>query len=110
MRRTLAFACLFALLAFAPAAMSAFGYGSAGPNTLRGTPAADRLIGFGGPDRIDGRGGGDTINGGGGNDRIRPGWDAPRELVDCGPGYDWVILGPGDRQRNCERVTRHGIL
>ena len=110
MRRTLAFACLFALLAFAPAVMSAFRYGSAGPNTLRrdaGGRQADRIRW---PDRIDGRGGGDTINGGGGNDRIRPGWDAPGELVDCGPGYDWVILGPGDRQRKCERVTRHGIL
>ena len=73
MRRTLAVACLFGLLAFAPAALSASRYGSAGPNHLRGTPAADRLIGRGGPDLIEGRGGGDTIDGGVGNDTVRGG-------------------------------------
>src|SRR5207247_1588236 len=74
MRRLLASACLFALLACAPAALSASRYVSAGPNHLRGTPAADTLVG------------------------------RARDYVDCGPGYDTVYVNlRSERTRHCER-------
>ena len=93
MRRPFALACLLGLLAFAPAAFAVARYGTAGPNHLRGGPAADTLIGRGGPDRLQGRGGDDTIDGGNG-----------RDFVDCGPGVDTVYVNmPSERTRHCER-------
>ena len=82
--------------------------GRDGNDALAGGRGNDVLFGGNGNDLITGGYDFDRIYGGGGNDRVRPGWDAPGELVDCGPGYDWAILGPGDRSRNCERITRHG--
>jgi Ca2+-binding RTX toxin-like protein len=83
-------------------------FGGDGNDELAGGRNNDVLFGGNGNDLITGGYDFDRIDGGYGNDRVRPGWDAPGEFVDCGPGYDWAILGPGDRQRNCERVTRHG--
>jgi hypothetical protein len=37
---------------------------------------------------------------------LTPGFGSRGEVVDCGPGTDLAIVGPGDRTCNCERVRR----
>ena len=46
--------------------------------------------------------------GGPGDDRLEPGWGEHGEIVDCGPGKDLAVIGPGDRTRGCEGVRRGG--
>lgn len=89
--------------------------GTAGPDTLRGTPLGDRLYGRGGRDSIFGLGGDDllvggaqvdSINGGAGADRIES-HDGERDTIVCGAGPDVVIADLSDRiARDCELVKR----
>jgi len=64
-----------------------------------------RVDGGSGNDRIYGSYLSDSLSGGSGNDLI----DARgggRDSVNCGPGRDRALIGPGDRVRGCERVSR----
>lgn len=80
--------------------------GEQGDDELNGDRNDDTLYGGEGNDEVNGGLGRDTLYGGPGNDVLAPGHSARGELADCGPGYDVVYLGPGDRQRNCEKVIR----
>jgi hemolysin type calcium-binding protein/WD40 repeat protein len=107
--------------------------GTAGADTIHGSPYFDRINGLGGDDRlygfngndaIYGENGNDVIVGGSGNDFILGGPGDDRisggtgndviipgnghDVVDCGPGNDTVEgAGPLDRiSKNCEHV-RH---
>lgn len=61
--------------------------------TIRGTPAADILIGTDGPDLICGLGGDDVIRGGGGDDVIFGGRGSDR--IFGGTGWDKLVGGRG---------------
>lgn len=108
--------------------------GTAGRDTLRGTPRADvfcglagndSIAGMGGNDRIDGGAGTDAIDGGPGNDRIVGGLgmdfiaggsgndvinarDGEWDRVDCAKGVDVVYADPQDKVSSftCETVKR----
>jgi hypothetical protein len=84
-----------------------------GSGHLSGTAVADVIAGGDARDRIEGRGGNDLIcagkgsdklQGGRGNDKLSGG--PGRDLLNCGPGKDRALLGPRDKQRHCERVSR----
>lgn len=84
--------------------------GTAAPETFKGTPDVDVIVGAGAGDRIQaakgddvvcGRAGKDTIIGGGGDDRLRGG-DA-KDLIRGGPGEDRCRGGRAkDRLKSCE--------
>ena len=87
--------------------------GTEGDDVIIGTRKADDLRGAGGEDVIRGRAGDDLIRGddqedelygGKGRDRIDTAgrWS---DVVDCGPGRDWVKVDPTDQHVNCERVV-----
>ena len=105
--------------------------GTAGADTIYGTPYFDDIRGFGGNDALFGGGGNDVIDGGAGNDAIGggagndviyggpgndvlsggPGNDTiyggpGRDKIGCGPGNDTAYIGPGDTVRDCEHVHR----
>jgi Tol biopolymer transport system component len=92
-----------------------------GGDRIRGGDDRDRLVGGSGDDRIlggrhddllHGGVGNDLLDGGAGHDRILAGGGndfiptAGRfaDRVDCGPGYDRVIVDPLDHVRRCESV------
>jgi Ca2+-binding RTX toxin-like protein len=81
-------------------------YGFDGNDAIYGENGDDVLLGQNGNDTIFGGPGDDRIYGGPGNDVIIPG--NGRDVVDCGPGVDTVEgVGPLDRiAKNCEHV-RH---
>ena len=76
--------------------------GGPGDDELEGGRGSDRMDGGPGDDDLNGGYDADTLYGGAGNDRLNPGYGNRGELADCGPGRDTVVLGPGDRARNCE--------
>jgi Ca2+-binding RTX toxin-like protein len=105
--------------------------GTAGADTIYGTPYFDIVNGFGGNDALFGGAGDDAIDGGSGNDEIGggtgndvihggPGNDIlsggtgndtiyagpGRDKIGCGPGNDTAYIGPGDTVRACEHVHR----
>ena len=67
--------------------------GTAGDDTLRGTPGEDVICGLGGDDTIRGIGGDDVIVGGPGDDDINAG--AGDDIVWGGGGADTLDGGPG---------------
>jgi hypothetical protein len=76
----------------------------AGPDFVW-TGAGDDLVRTGaGSDRIVPGTGHDTVFGGGGDDYV---WanDGQRDVVDCGPGDDRVVVDRIDVVRSCEHVT-----
>lgn len=83
--------------------------GDNGPDRLVGTAENDTLRGRGGGDTLIGRGDSDRLFGGDGNDFINavdPG-RADDDLVNCGAGFDRVLVDPSTEDRvmsNCERV------
>lgn len=84
--------------------------GDNGRDRLVGTAENDTLRGLGGNDVLIGRGDSDRLFGGAGNDRINavdPGGPED-DLVNCGPGFDRVLVDPSTEDRvmdNCERVA-----
>lgn len=104
--------------------------GTAGADSIAGSPLADRIHGLAGRDRLRGRAGGDAIAGGSGPDLIvgdsgadvligGPGadrmWGGPgndrllardgvRDVVNCGTGRDRAVVDRFDVVRGCERV------
>lgn len=105
--------------------------GTAGADTIYGTPYYDRIEGDGGNDAIFAGNGDDVVYGGAGDDRIGggpgndviyggPGNDVlsggvgndviyggpGRDKIGCGPGNDTAYVGPGDTVRDCEHVHR----
>ena len=68
--------------------------GTAGRDTLRGTPRADVLCGRAGNDSITGMGGNDRIDGGPGNDAIDG--STGNDRIVGGPGTDYIAGGRGD--------------
>ena len=99
--------------------------GTAGPDTIYGTPKADVIYGKAGDDSLHGLGGNDVIYGGLGSDTIRggdgndveyggPGNDVLHavandnqlDIVDCGPGHDVAWLNVDEKGkyviRGCE--------
>lgn len=110
-------------------ALAAAFTGTTGDDRIKGTPAADAIDGRAGDDTIFGGRGGDAITGGRGrdfivggprgergrdsikgnrgNDRIRTfNRPAAADAVDCGLGFDRVVVDARDAVRNCERVIR----
>jgi len=67
--------------------------GTAGDDTIFGTPENDVIVGRGGDDVIHGLGGDDVICGGDGNDFLA-GEDG-HDVLYAGDGDDWVEGGPG---------------
>ncbi|NYI46540.1 hypothetical protein BJ993_003620 [Nocardioides aromaticivorans] len=115
---------------FAAPSSAAVINGTSGPDTLRGTSSADEIYGHGGNDVISDGAGNDSIWGGYGADDIGifggldhvwagPGNDrlvinltgpAVRDVVECGPGYDSVVVryldgGAAPILSGCEDVT-----
>jgi uncharacterized protein YkwD len=80
--------------------------GQDGNDTLQGGRGDDELDGGAGSDRLVGGSGFDRLTGGTGDDVLAAGVADPGEVVDCGPGFDSAVIGPGDLARNCERVRR----
>lgn len=70
MRRTITVAVLVlaVTILFAGMAFAIVRTGGNGPDTLVGTPKADKLYGAKGPDELRGRGGNDLLHGGKGPD------------------------------------------
>jgi uncharacterized delta-60 repeat protein len=89
-------------------------YGEKGPDLLFGGDGDDVLEGDSGDDQIKGENGDDRLvggrginryNGGPGDDRIYS-RNGRAEIVECGPGNDWVKADRIDRLRRCERRAR----
>ena len=100
--------------------------GTAGPDVLIGTSGPDVIAALEGDDQISGREGDDVVCGGDGSDLITGGsgddrlfggldgletWSSPGgaeypvifgDLVDGGPGNDWLDLGYDDRERSLQ--------
>jgi hypothetical protein len=87
--------------------------GTDGNDVLAGTRYADSIGAGAGDDRVNGRAGNDKIWGGDGEDKLYGGKGRDRiytagwytDVVDCGPGRDWVEVDSTDRVVNCERVV-----
>jgi len=137
MRRTLIVAAA-AMLAFAASALAADSIrGTAGDDTLTGTPEADAIFARAGDDivnagagddRVRGGQGADTLNGEDGNDRLKGGGGADTlsggagdDLIDargdgrtgdtitCGDGADTVRAGRNDTvAADCEQAKQPG--
>jgi Ca2+-binding RTX toxin-like protein len=67
--------------------------GTAGNDTLTGTPANEAFYGLDGEDVITGGGGNDTFDGGAGNDTITAG--SGTDILDGGDGDDLLMGGAG---------------
>ncbi len=112
-------------LSTAVAVSLALGTAGADAAVLRGTDAADRLLGtrgsdaaygLGGRDLLDGRAGADFLHGGpdsdlllgrGGPDRIAAALDAAPDVIRCGAGADVVTAeGIDSVAADCELVVR----
>ena len=86
--------------------------GKGGRDTLIGRAGRDRLFGGPGPDTLRGGPGRDEFNtrrngysaGGGGKDRILA-RDNTADLIDCGAGFDTVVVDRvEDGVYNCEQI------
>lgn len=73
--------------------------GTAGPDTLGGTPQADLILGLGGADGLRGLAGDDVLCGGPGDDVLSGG--PGRDTLDGGDGFDLCRPNLGPR-RGCE--------
>lgn len=94
----IALGSFLAVVLFAGFASAATITGTDRPERLRGTRAADLLLG---------RGGRDVVDAGRGNDRVAVQYDFARDTVRCGLGRDVVTADRVDRvQRDCEVVSR----
>lgn len=93
---------------FAGVAVAKTVLGTSGPDTLVGTSENDTIRGFRGADDITGRGDSDRLFGGRGDDHIDARDPRPEDdHVDCGPGFDRVLVDPSTEdvvENNCERV------
>jgi hypothetical protein len=68
------------------------------------------VIGRAGDDNLFVKKGEDVVRAGGGDDRVNAVPDGQRDVLDCGPGNDWVIYefrrdNRMDVRIDCERVT-----
>jgi hypothetical protein len=121
---------MFAVLAVAGGvALAATIDGTKGDDRLIGTLKADQIDGKGGQDLIRGRLGADTLNSGAGDDTVYAGprdesavdevsagkgddWirvlnrPAAKDVVDCGSGFDRVVVDSKDIVSGCNRVHR----
>jgi hypothetical protein len=80
--------------------------GLAGNDSLFGGPGSDRLLGGAGADTLVGGGGQDQLFGGAGDDKLEA-RDGEKDTIDCGSGYDTVIVDKHDVvNKNCEQVVR----
>jgi Ca2+-binding RTX toxin-like protein len=78
--------------------------GGKAPDALYEEEDDDRMYGGPGHDTVDGGNGRDKLYGGDGNDSLDSGWrDGVKDLVDCGPGNDFVSVNSEDTVRNCEQ-------
>jgi Ca2+-binding RTX toxin-like protein len=82
-------------------------FGGDGNDVLEGDAGNDQIKGDAGNDRLVGGRGINRYSGGAGNDKIYA-RNGHSEIVECGPGRDWVKADRTDRLRRCERVTRAG--
>lgn len=81
-------------------------HGTAGANSVSGTPRDDVLCGFGGNDTVDGNAGSDRLFGGRGADSLRA-QDGEWDVVGCGPGRDVAFADEIDLVGfDCEDVRR----
>ena len=80
-------------------------YGGDGDDVVDGNSGNDEIKGDDGDDRLVGGRGFNRYNGGDGDDRIYA-RNGRAEIVECGPGRDWVKVDRGDRLRRCEIVRR----
>ena len=80
-------------------------YGFAGNDFLSGGVGRDLIDGGKGNDNLVGGSESDLIRGGSGNDSILS-RDGVRDLVQCGPGRDTVLVDLRDRVSACEVVKR----
>lgn len=71
-------------------------HGGPGNDALSGGPGVDSLSGEDGTDVLVGGLGADHLDGGLGNDYIFASGDATSDSIICGPGEDYVWLGPTD--------------
>lgn len=102
-----------AMLLLSGVALAATISGNNRDNDIRGTRFADTIDAKGGEDRVRGGRGNDKIWGGDGNDTLVGGKGRDRiytggwwtDVVNCGPGRDYVELDNTDKARNCERVV-----
>lgn len=67
--------------------------GSAGKDTIKGTPKRDVIVAFGGADTVNGGGGNDVLCGSGGKDTLRGG--KGKDRLDGGGGKDLLTGGGG---------------
>lgn len=79
--------------------------GSARGEALRGTPAADLILGRGGNDRIRPRAGADCVFAGRGADTIHA-RGGGTDLIRCGRSEDIAYVSGRDKVKGCERVRR----
>jgi hypothetical protein len=129
-RMILMVVAMFAVLAVAGGvALAATIDGTKGDDRLIGTLKADQIDGKGGQDLIRGRLGADTLNSGAGDDTVYAGprdesavdevsagkgddWirvlnrPAAKDVVDCGSGFDRVVVDSKDIVSGCNRVHR----
>jgi len=85
--------CSLAVAGAALGATNAVFVGTAGPDTLFGTPAGDAIYGKAGADSLRGRAGNDVIYGGRGNDVLKGGDDNDVEYGGEGDDSMWVGRG-----------------
>lgn len=90
--------------------------GGTGGDLIRGGPGNDEIDGGEGDDGIIGEGGSDRLIGGAGFDEILAGRvreprfdsirpvDTDRDVIDCGPNQDVVLLNRWDTEKGCEFV------
>jgi Ca2+-binding RTX toxin-like protein len=86
--------------------------GTEGDDVIIGTKKADDLRGAGGEDVIRGRAGDDLMRGDDQSDELYGNKGGDRidtagrwaDVVDCGPGRDWVKVDSTDQHGHCERV------
>ena len=107
--------CVGALTVFIGSASTALVVGTAGADSLRGTPKRDVMHGKGGKDRLQGLAGNDLLNGNGGSDRLFGGAgndrlearDGRLDRLSCGRGLDTAVVDAADKvAADCEIVRR----
>lgn len=81
--------------------------GGTGDDILGGGDGNDTLVGNAGEDTILAGHGEDAVLAGTGNDRV---WarDGERDVIDCGPGRDYLVADRIDEWRGCESVDLTG--
>ncbi len=126
-RAILVVATMLALLAVGGVALAATIEGTNGNDRIVGSDGRDQIAGKGGHDTIYGLRARDSLSGGSGNDTIYAGpvneaaqdavaggygddvirvanRPAGQDVVDCGPGFDRVVVDRRDVVSGCNRV------